>query len=658
MSKVRKVDKARPDVRCFASTVRSGYSGIVSDQLDTEQVEIAVFLGRHCPFRELPKQAVDDLARQVKVVNFRAGAAILNLSDPIHDLYVIRKGAVETFRRSGELYNRLGEGDVFGQISLMMGQRVRFPVTAMDDTRVYLVPFALYRQYCDRYESFGDFFETGDGTLLQKTVASEQYGNDLTTVKVHEILTRPAVSIAQNTSIRDAARVMSEHQLSSLLISDNDPGEPALSAIAGIITDWDLRERVIAGGVSIENPVGEVMSPVEITLDHNAYVYEAVLLMLRQNMHHLPIMRRAEALGVLTLTDLLQHEAQGSILLLRNIFSVATLDELSDQAALASDAFVRMVKEDANSHMIGSAMAVIGRSFKQRLLQMAEDRLGPPPVPYCLLALGSMARDEQLLHTDQDNALVLDDAYDAGDHGEYFDNLARFVSDGLAQCGYRYCDGGIMATNPLWRLTRSQWRECFSGWVDKPDPQALLNSSIFFDLDGVAGKTAWADELKQFVAAKTRGNRLFLASMARNAIKRTPPLGFFRAFVLEKDGRYKDSMNLKRRGTAPLTDLIRVHALATGSGSVNSFERLDDIMGSGILPKGKGTELSDALEYISMVRIRNQARQAEQGNEVNNNIRPEDLGPFERRNLKEAFQVLSSAQNFLKYRYNSNIPLN
>ena len=628
----------------------------VSDDLHTEQIEIAAFLARHNPFDELPEQALDELARQVEVAYFRAGSDILTLAEPIHDLYVIRKGVVETFRRTGELYNRLGEGDVFGQISLMMGQRVRFPVRAMEDTLVYCIPFELYQRYCDLNESFGDFFESEKGSLLQKAVADVQHVNDLTTVKVHEILQSPLVSADQNTPIRDAARLMSEQQVSSLLIVDAGAVDEE-HAVVGIVTDWDLRERVVAAGLATDRPVLEVMSSADITLNQNAYVYEAMLLMLRQNLHHLPIMRKSRPLGVLTLTDLLRHEAQGSILLLRNIFALETVDELSQQAELAVQTFVRMVKEDANSHMIGSAMAVIGRSFKQRLLQLAEDKLGPPPLPYCFLALGSMARDEQLLHTDQDNALVLDDGYNEDEHGEYFASLATFVSDGLAACGYRYCDGGIMATNTQWRLTRSQWRDCFADWIDRPDPRALLNSSIFFDLDGVAGELGWADDLNKFIHKRTRGNRKFLASMARNALNRTPPLGFFRDFVLEKDGRHKDSMNLKRRGTAPLTDLIRVHALAVGARAVNSFERLEAVIESGVLPKGKGSELGDALEYISMVRIRNQARQAENGEEVDNNINPSELGSFDRRNLKEAFQVLSNAQNFLKYRYNSNIPM-
>jgi CBS domain-containing protein len=296
-------------------------------------------------------------------------------------------------------------------------------------------------------------------------------------------------------------------------------------------------------------------------------------------------------------------------------------------------------------------MSVIGRSFKQRIIELAEEQLGKSPIPYCFLALGSMGRDEQLLVTDQDNAIILDDTYDEAKHGKYFEALSKFICDGLDQCGYVYCTGDIMATNPTWRMTRREWEECFADWIDDPNPKALLNASIFFDLDGVYGRLKWAEQLNSFIVRRARKNNRFLACLARNALNRTPPLGFFKDFVMEKDGRHNNSINLKRRGTAPLADLIRVHALAVGSRSKNSFERLDDIIDAGILPKGRAQDLKDAMEFISLVRIRHQAHDVDNNVEPDNNIEPENLSDFERRNLKDAFQILSNAQNFLKFRY-------
>lgn len=629
--------------------------------MHAEQLEVAAFLHKHPPFQELPEDAVDHLAQHVEISYYRAGRDILHFRDPIDDLYVIRSGAVETFRRTGELYNRLGEGGLFGQLGLMMNRRVRFPVRALEDTLVYCIPASLFNDYCEKFDTFADYFEAEDNALLRQAITTHADNNDLITVKVKELIGRELVTCSMHASIREAAVQMTEQGVSSLLITDPSQPLPRVNGnehkVVGIITDRDLRIRALANAISIDTAISDVMTTDLITLDDNAYVFEAILAMLRHNVHHLPILHRQRCIGVLALSDVVRHESQSSILLVRGILSQQSVQELQDYAKQTPAVFVRMVNEDANSHMIGSAMSVIGRSFKQRLLTLGEEKLGPPPVPYCFLALGSMARDEQLIVTDQDNAMIFDNRYNEEQHGKYFEALATFVSDGLAACGYSYCTGNIMATNPDCRRTLDEWKQQFGQWIERPIPQALLNSSIFFDLDGVWGEMSLARELQTFIATKASSNRGFLASMARNALNRTPPLGFFKGFVLEQDGEHKNSINLKRRGTAPISDVIRVHALAVGSHAQNSFERMEDVISAKLLPPGKGQDLCDALEYISMVRVRHQALAIQAGEVPGNNIQPDKLSSFERRNLKEAFQVLDSAQNFLKFRYNANTRL-
>ncbi|QQD19187.1 cyclic nucleotide-binding/CBS domain-containing protein [Spongiibacter nanhainus] len=626
--------------------------------MHAEQLEVAAFLQKHPPFQDLPEEAINEMAQQVEISYYREGRDILHFREKIDDLYVIRSGAVETFRRSGELYNRLGEGGIFGQLGLMMNHLVRFPVRALEDTLVYCIPANLFHDYCEKYDKFADYFEAEDNALLRQAITTHADNNDLITAKVKELISRDLVTCSMHASIHEAAMQMTDNGVSSLLITDPDQPLPKVNGnehkVVGIITDRDLRIRALANAVSIDTPVSEVMTTDLITLDDNAYVFEAILAMLRHNVHHLPILHRQRCTGVLALSDVVRHESQSSILLVRGILSQQSVSELTHYAAQLPAVFVRMVNEDANSHMIGSAMSVIGRSFKQRLLTLAEEKLGPPPVPYCFLALGSMARDEQLIVTDQDNGIILDNSFEADRHGAYFEELAKFVSDGLAACGYTYCTGNIMATNPDCRRTLDEWKLQFGHWIENPVPQALLNSSIFFDLDGVWGEAKLAEQLREFIATKAPANRSFLASMARNALNRTPPLGFFKGFVLEQDGEHKNSINLKRRGTAPLTDVIRVHALAVGSMAQNSFERMEDVISAKILPPGKGQDICDALEYISMVRVRHQALAIQAGEKPGNNIQPDKLSSFERRNLKEAFQVLDSAQNFIKFRYKAN----
>lgn len=633
-----------------------------------ELVQIVNFLASHPPFDELPESALSEIANETEVAYYRAESDILRFAEPIQDLYVIRSGAVETYRRSGQLYNRLDEGNVFGQMGLLMNRRVRFPVKAIQDTLLYCIPATIFSDYCDRFESFAEFFESENSTLLRQAVASQSDSNDMTSVKVKSLMLRDPICIAGHLSVEEAAQIMTEERVSSLLIThqdlpqeqkdrneaaDDDDDEQTIS---GIITDRDFRRRILATGKSPAIPVEEVMSRDVATIDSNAYVYEAMLTMLRCNIQHLPVVHNRQLAGIVSMSDIVRHESKNSLLLVRGIFAQTNIDDLKSYANQVPSVFVRMVNEDANSHMIGSAMAVIGRSFKQRLLQLAEEKLGPPPVPYCFLALGSMARDEQLIVTDQDNAIIIGKDYDPALHDDYFTQLSEFVCEGLAACGYKLCSGDIMATNPKWRMTLEDWKACFASWIEKPTPKALLNSSIFFDLDGVYGTLGWARQLQKFISLHAKASPRFLACLARNALNRTPPLGFFKSFVMEQDGQHKNSINLKRRGTAPLSDVIRVHALASGSRAQNSFERLEDIDVANLVPPGKGQDMSDALEYISMVRIRHQAKDVEAGIEPDNNIEPDKLSTFERRNLKEAFRVIVNAQSFLKFRYHASLP--
>ncbi|MCE9679693.1 DUF294 nucleotidyltransferase-like domain-containing protein [Shewanella sp. AS1] len=622
--------------------------------MEAELNEIQNFLVQYPPFNSLPEEAVTEICHHVEIAYYRKDTPIIHFGDHIHDLYMVRSGEVEVYRRKGELYNRLDTGDLFGQMGLLTNNKVRFPVKAIEDTLVYCIPEAVFQRLYEQYDTFADFVEVEDNARLRQAVSSSKDQNDLTTSKVRNLIYRDAPLINKDESIQAAAIRMAQDNVSSLLVIDPDAledDEDDTSPLMGIITDRDLCTQVVAEGIDPQDKVASIVTTEVLSLDHNAYVYEAMLTMLRYNVHHLPILKGRQPIGIIEATDIMRYESQNSLLLVSSIFQQHSIEELAVIASQVKDSFVRLVNEDANSHMVGSAMSVIGRSFKQRILELAETELGPPPVPYCFLALGSMGRDEQLIVTDQDNAIILDDSFDKAKHDDYFCKLSHYVCYGLDKCGYSYCTGDIMATNPTWRMTRKEWEACFADWIDTPNPKALLNASIFFDLDGVYGKLKWAEQLNGFIVRRARKNNRFLACLARNALNRTPPLGFFKDFVMEKDGRHNNSINLKRRGTAPLADLIRVHALAVGSRARNSFERLDDIIDANILPKGRAQDLRDAMEFISMVRIRHQAYDVEHEIAPDNNIEPENLSDFERRNLKDAFQILSNGQNFLKFRY-------
>lgn len=619
--------------------------------MQDEQLEILDFLRRYPPFKDLPEETLHQVATSIDVRYFKAGSRIVEFGQEALAWHVVRSGAVEVYRRNGTLYNRLTEGGYFGEFGLLHRKRVRFPAVALEDTLLYLIPEPVFTDLFENNEQFADLVEIEDRTRLRQVVSRREDANQLMSATIDSLVSRPPVMLERGASALDAARRMTDEGVSSLIIVDYVDDARTHPRIVGIVTDRDMRVRLVTPGLGYDAPVTDIMTSELVSVQHNQLVFEAMLQMLRHNVHHLPVLKHHKPVGVIALSDIIRYESRNSLFVVSSILRQHSVDDLAALTTEVRACFSRMVTEDASSRMVGSAMAVIGRSFKQRLLELAEEQLGPPPVPYCFLALGSMARQEQLIVTDQDNALVLDNSFDAARHDDYFKALATIVCDGLARCGYSYCSGGIMATNVKWRQPLRVWQAYFSEWIDKPTPETLLNSAIFFDLDGVLGRTDWADSLRQLISRKARANPRFLACMARNALLRTPPLGFFKDFVVESDGRHSGAINLKRRGTAPLADLIRVHALAVGSQALNSFERLRDIIDANILPLGRGPDLHDALEFISMVRIRNQADDLAAGREPDNSIAPESLSDFERKSLRDAFLILSHAQKFLKYRY-------
>ncbi len=630
--------------------------------MEAEVREIRDHIGRFPPFDRLSEELLDVVAASVEISYFKAGTTLFEQGDPIHALPYIRSGAVEVYRHNGELYNRLGEGDIFGQFGLLRNRRVRFPVKAIEDTLLYLIPEATFDQLCTEDDNFADFVELS-GSRLKSAVEQSMRDNDMMVTRVRKLITRMPVMIEESASVQEAARLMTDNDVSSVLLlaqgNDEDSDRVFTDAegrqwrLTGMITDQDLRERIVAQGASTQTPIGEISHGKLITIQSDESVNEAMLVMLRKNIQRLPVLHRRRPVGVVHLSDIVRYETNSSAYLVSSIFNRSSVKSLARLAPDIRAAFVRLVDEGATSRMIGNAMSSIGRSLMRRLVELAEAEIGPPPIPYCFMVHGSLARNDQSVITDQDNAMVLHDAFDPKQHDGYFKDLAQMVSDGLDACGYPYCKGGIMATNQQWRQPLSQWKRYFEEWIAKPDPKRLLHSSIFFDLDAVHGEERFAEELQDLIARRAQESPLFLAALARNALSRTPPLGIFRTFVFEQDGKHNNTFNIKRRGVAPMTDVIRVHALGVGSRAQSSSDRLDDIDKADALPAGQVDKLRYALEFISSVRMRHQAHEIRNDQAVDNSIDPELVSAAERHNLKEAFQVLSNAQSFLRFRYPS-----
>ena len=514
---------------------------------------------------------------------------------------------------------------------------------------LYAVPGALFLDLIARFERVQQYFAERKPERL-RIALKEIRGNDglaLVAMHVRDLMKLPML-VGKTESIQQVACQMNDYNAQAAIVTEAD------GSLCGIVTDVDFRKRVIAEGRSTSTPIADIMTLNPLTLAPRDQASEALLLMARRNIRHLPVVDNVDIVGVVSASDLLRTQSSSALYLVGDIFAAKDVERLAELSQSVPKMLVSLVRQSLPANDIGQSITSVGQAIARRLLMMAEQQFGAPPVPYAFIVAGSMARREQTAHSDQDNGMILSDAYNEAEHGDYFRAIAKYVSDGLNACGYVYCPGDVMATNDQWRQPLSVWRGYFANWIENPQPKALMYASIFFDLRCLHGDKRLLDELQAEILAKTKVQTLFQAFMAGNALSHKPPIGFFRGFVLDKDSKDAQAdkgMDMKKRGVVPVIDLARLYALAGGIAPINTWERLEAIAEAGLMTRTTVDDLRDAFEFISMVRLQHQAKQIENGQKPNNYVPPEELSALERRHLKDAFEVIATMQESMASRY-------
>jgi CBS domain-containing protein len=615
--------------------------------MELEQLKVRSYLAKCSPLKDLPVAWLDKLAENVTFQCNGSGDAVLTIGEQNDRVLLIRRGAVDVFLENGELYGRFSKGDWVGYRSVMRGGVVSMTVKALEDCLFFAVPAPLFLELVDSFERVSQYFSERKQERLRSAIQEMRGSDNYAMITLHvQDLMKPALLIRKDVAVQAVAQQMMASKSRAAIITEDD------STPHGMVTDTDFR-RVIAEGLRIDLPIGDIMTRKLYTLSPNDQASEALLLMTRFNLRHVPVVNNNEVVGVISATDLLRGQSHNAIYMVGDIFAAPDVARLAELSKGLPNVLVGLVKQNLPANDVGHAITSIGQAIARRLLVMAEAQFGKPPIPYAFIVAGSMARREQTAHSDQDNGMILSDAYNEAAHGDYFRDVAKFVSDGLDACGYVYCPGNIMATNDQWRQPLSVWRGYFDTWVNRPEPQALLYASIFFDLRCLHGEESLLNNLQEEVLHKTKASTLFQAFMASNALGFKPPIGFFRGFVLDKDkeGGDEKGMDMKKRGVVPVIDMARLYSLAGGLRPINTWERLEAIAAAGVMNHSMIEDLRDAFDFISTVRLQHQAKQIEKGLKPNNYVPPEELSSLERRHLKDAFEVVSSMQDGMTTRY-------
>jgi CBS domain-containing protein len=623
--------------------------------MQIELLEIRDFLAGCSPFDQLPAGELDTLPAQLQISYLRRSnefppADIKDEPDGL--LVILRQGAIELRGQDGRLYEKLAEADCYAGLCEKTQSEPVLQGVASEDSLLYLLPCPVFQRLRNDYPAFDARFNASLSHRLREALQRQQSSlattGALSRHFVEDFMRKKLATTTAETTVQQAAQHMNEADSSALLVTHE-------GQLRGLVTDKDIRSRCLAKGLAPQTPISEIMTGNVHHIGPQTRLDEALLLMSQENIHHLPVLEAGKLVGLISSTDILRQQSVSPVHLVGAIHKAQSINDLAKIAEGLPEQQHQLISAGASAQHAGYMIASMGDAITQRLFYLAEQQLGSAPVSYCWFAVGSQARRELTAHSDQDNALLLSDDYNEAVHGEYFEQLARFISDGLNACGFYYCPGNVMATNDEWRQPLAIWQKYFSRWVDTPEPKALLLACNFFDIRCIHGDSALFSQLQDYALGKARANRIFLAHLAANALDMRPPLGFFRQFVLIHDGEHDDSFDIKLRGIMPIVELARLYALSEGLPEVNTYERLRAAAQSPSLSREGGENLHDALSLIALLRLQHQASQYLQGLEMDNYIKPAELSALECQHLKDAFAVISELQAAVAHQYQSGL---
>jgi CBS domain-containing protein len=580
------------------------------------------------------------VAGSVEIAHAASGTTILHQrGEPADALYVVRKGAVELLD-DGRVLDRLGEGELFGQFSLLAHEGPTLAVRADEDTLLYVIPEAIADEVLET--PAGRHFMVG--SMRRRVTAAAEHAEpaapDRRLASVGSLVRRSPVTVDAATTVADAAAAMAAERVSSLLI-------PTPAGL-GIITDRDLRTRVVAARGGFDAPVASVATFPARCLPADTLAGDALLAMFAEGVHHFPVEGSdGELMGVVTDTDLMGLGRHTPFALKSAIERAATPDAVAEAARELPEVVVAMVEAHADPVDVGRVTALAVDAMTDRLLQLGVAALGDPPAAWAWLALGSAARHEQALHTDQDHAIAYDVAPEAVEAIDpYFAELAGIVTDGLEAAGIPRCAGDAMAIRPEMRASVARWAERFEEWMDEVSGRSMVLSAIGYDFRRVGGSLDAEPPLDQAVRHAAMKPR-FLRSLARRALDLRPPTGFLRDLVVERSGEHAGRLNVKHGGLTIVTNLARVYSVQAGVAAKPTMTRLDAAASAGALDPHTAGELSEAFRFLWGVRLRHQASQVLAGEAPDDFVDPGALGPLARTGLKEAFRAISRAQRQL-----------
>ena len=604
-----------------------------------EVTEVAKFVALQAPFSQLPEAATHYFVSHLEIVylNKDNQSQWLKLTEP--NLYLVRSGQYELVNAKEEVFTQIAEGDYFGFPSLLTGDAIQNRIEVSTPGLIYTLNQSSFDYLRREYKAFEQHFVRAHANRLLSS-HYQQKSDNWSEKKVSDLLTRKAITLGPDASIRDAAVKMSDHGVSSIMITKQ-------ASLMGILTDRDLRNRVLAKEVDPNMAINQVMTSKPKFIFENNRVFSALHLMLKHNIHHLPVLdENYMPLGMLTSTDMLRQQKSDPVQLIGRIYKATSVQQLRLYAKEIPALLKSFSYNIDDISVMGKLLSGLTDALTSRLIDIYQQERGPAPCAFSFICFGSQSREEQTLHSDQDNGLLLPNNV-TEEQRSYFKGMGEFVCEKLVECGIERCQSNIMASNPECCGTLNEWSERFFKWIKSPTPRAMLNCKIFFDLRFIDGSNELYSDLCASLERISK-NELFFAAMATDINANSVPIGLFQQFKLEKNNSKHKYLDLKKRGVVIINDIARLYALKVGVRRANTLERLDALTKFNLISAKDIYNLKDCWRYLTQLRLKTQLNKE---GLPGNCIDPEMLTSLEKHQLKEAFYLIKQAQQACAFKF-------
>jgi CBS domain-containing protein len=614
------------------------------------------FLKDYPPFNLLPKEAIMKIAARVMVRFLPEKTILFEIGEmPPAMFYIVNEGAIHLHQEDGQMVDHCDEGDVFGIRPLLAESPYLLTAKSSEDTILYCIrteDFLPYLEHNPKILAFlASNFAVGSGNMFYKKAnQKESFAPDNVFTELFTIDSKkePVFCQIQNT-IQEAAVIMAQHQIGSIVVCD-DNVRPI-----GIATDKDLRIKVVAGDIRKKENISLIMSSPVVCVKSGLSIAELQILMIKNRINHLAVTTDgttgSRLIGVISEHDLVVQQADNPSKLIKEIRKSSSPDQLRSIRNKVERLIRKYIDQEVSIPFITQVVSGINDEIIQQAIRLSENKLGKDrfrDIRYCWLTLGSEGREEQLLRTDQDSALIYMQNDNIPDIRERCITLASEVTAILHEVGYEYCPADMMASNPAWCQSVEEWQQTFHRWIFQPGEKEIMMCTIFFDYRSVYGDKILTTSLTDYIFHTLDKQEVFLHLLAKNALENPPPLSFFRNFIVEKNGEHKDSFDIKLRAMMPLADAARLLTLSNRISDENNtckrFLALAEI-------EPQNAELyrmaADAYEILIRIRTKQGLAKGDSGRY----IQPDEMDKMDRLQLRNAFQPIDELQKLIKIRF-------